>query len=468
MRLMREHIGVDVDSIDEDQLMSRGPIADADEIETWDPDHEQEDGTIGRGITQVKRRPARDRLLRTLETTVSSGERGSARMRLMALVTKGMSENAISNVKMVADKVIHPASIMAKSASLAQHAGDNDAEREDFDRAGTRGAGFASSMVPTLEEKTISERNPAATHANGDPLFDVSEEDGQADGGPEEAQVPGYTKEQDTIVDDNKDAQGRGVPKVQGSPHDKEMYGAPANAHEDDDQPPTRGTKRSDGSEQEAKAVAARKVLRKHLAAKVGLSPWTMPTPTPKINPNRFHDPLDERFWKDMWVAAAVHNTEIFRKVFRCVPDDLVTSWASYKAFANHAEKHNRAPGDVAAPGSTEPPKVVHDGPGTHAAGGGGSGGGVVGGGSEKGHDLTETRSGDITDGKPNDLPTSPRSAFSMGRSPGSESVSTFSSTDQGRKASGADAAWHDWEREEMEELLGEVRGHLGEWEIPV
>jgi phospholipase D1/2 len=45
VRLMREHVGIDVDAIEEDQLMSRPPVADADDIETWDPDHEQtEDG----------------------------------------------------------------------------------------------------------------------------------------------------------------------------------------------------------------------------------------------------------------------------------------------------------------------------------------------------------------------------------------------------------------------------------------
>ena len=72
---MREHVGVDVDSIDEDQLMSREPVADADDIETWDPDHEQEEeGDHDRGITTVKRRSARDRMMRTLESSLSSGE----------------------------------------------------------------------------------------------------------------------------------------------------------------------------------------------------------------------------------------------------------------------------------------------------------------------------------------------------------------------------------------------------------
>lgn len=75
VRLMREHVGVDVDAIEEDQLMARQPVAqDEDEIEVWDPDDEQEEGDVSRGITQVKKRTARDRLMRTVETGVSSGE----------------------------------------------------------------------------------------------------------------------------------------------------------------------------------------------------------------------------------------------------------------------------------------------------------------------------------------------------------------------------------------------------------
>lgn len=125
-----------------------------------------------------------------------------------------------------------------------------------------------------------------------------------------------------------------------------------------------------------------------------------------------------------------------------------MTSWASYKAFANHAEKFNKVPQDVAPPGSSgtdhEPVKVVHEGPGTHGAGGGGSGGGVVG--QEGGDGKTTTRNSDIVNGKPDD-PQSPSSP---------------TSAKEERKPSGPDEAWQDWEREQMEDLLGELRGHLG------
>lgn len=73
---MREHVGVDVDSIEEDQLMSRQPVADSDDIETWDPDHEQDrEGDDHRaGVTSIKRRTARERLMRTVNTGMGQGE----------------------------------------------------------------------------------------------------------------------------------------------------------------------------------------------------------------------------------------------------------------------------------------------------------------------------------------------------------------------------------------------------------
>lgn len=74
VRLMREHVGVDVDALDEEHLMSREPVADVDEMETWDPDHEQQSDNEGsNGITQVKKRAARERLMSTFSTGMASG-----------------------------------------------------------------------------------------------------------------------------------------------------------------------------------------------------------------------------------------------------------------------------------------------------------------------------------------------------------------------------------------------------------
>jgi phospholipase D1/2 len=76
VRLMREHMGVDVDAIEEDQLMSRPPVADADDIETWDPDHEQDRGDeeFQAGVTKIKRRTAGERFGRTIHSGLMQGE----------------------------------------------------------------------------------------------------------------------------------------------------------------------------------------------------------------------------------------------------------------------------------------------------------------------------------------------------------------------------------------------------------
>lgn len=77
----------------------------------------------------------------------------------------------------------------------------------------------------------------------------------------------------------------------------------------------------------------------------MSINPWAPPATTPEIDADMFEDPLDDRFFKDMWLASAVHNTQIFRKVFKCVPDDTVTTWAEYKAFNAWADRLSRSSG---------------------------------------------------------------------------------------------------------------------------
>lgn len=52
VRLMREHVGVDVDALYDEDLMSTEPIKPAEEQEEWDPENEQERGKEG-GVTHV-------------------------------------------------------------------------------------------------------------------------------------------------------------------------------------------------------------------------------------------------------------------------------------------------------------------------------------------------------------------------------------------------------------------------------
>lgn len=80
--------------------------------------------------------------------------------------------------------------------------------------------------------------------------------------------------------------------------------------------------------------------LRRNLREK-GKNVYTLPVPAPKVDPHGFSDPLVDSFYKDVWMTAAVRNTQAFRKVFRCVPDDLVQTWKQYREF--QVSSHARA-----------------------------------------------------------------------------------------------------------------------------
>lgn len=137
------------------------------------------------------------------------------------------------------------------------------------------------------------------------------------------------------------------------SPVDASMPSEPCN------QPPLAQMGKNDGNPEEQKAHRPRGMSRKHLNTKSSQSPWTVPTRKPKYDADSFEDPLCNEFWKGIWVACAArnvgvygcsqvkcitnyqipHQTEIFRRVFRVVPDDLVTTWKHYKDFVAYQER---------------------------------------------------------------------------------------------------------------------------------
>lgn len=51
------------------------------------------------------------------------------------------------------------------------------------------------------------------------------------------------------------------------------------------------------------------------------------------INPYGFEDPLDIDFYEGTWMTYAIRNTLLFRMVFHVQPDDSVQTWRDYKDF---------------------------------------------------------------------------------------------------------------------------------------
>ena len=57
------------------------------------------------------------------------------------------------------------------------------------------------------------------------------------------------------------------------------------------------------------------------------------------IDKNCMKDPVNDAFYLDTWLALAEKNTMIFRSVFRCMPDSEVKSWKQYKEYAAYGER---------------------------------------------------------------------------------------------------------------------------------
>ncbi|KAF7977717.1 hypothetical protein HWV62_2994 [Athelia sp. TMB] len=411
VRLMREHIGVDVDGMSETDLMASDPVKPDYEQEEWDPDAEQEHGQ-DEGITRIKKSQQRTPASAILHTMVDVAE------QTIHGTGEANSKSAGKLLRKVGIKT-NEADATAGDEALAE-------ERRTYTQGGEKVEGFADAIVPTMEEKMLEDQGSRAQEA-AQQKTDPSEDQAATD------------PSSPPSKDDNAQAGKANHPK-QAHVAGGELYGAPADASKNvttDDEPPHARSGVNDADDQEQGAPGARASLRKNLASKT----WTLPTPTPKVDPNGFEDPISDEFWKNVWVACAVHNTEIYRKVFHAVPDDLVTTWKQYKEFVSYHDRLNqplkdsggheplaRIPSETAddnVPGKQNPskPDASTNGSNGHAP------------------DASESP----TDGQ----------SHSNGQNSPKKDANEKKSAPRG--AEPFDAS----EREEMEKLLGELCGHL-------
>ena len=104
----------------------------------------------------------------------------------------------------------------------------------------------------------------------------------------------------------------------------------------------------------------------------------------PYVDRDCMQDPLHDTFFDDTWHAIADNNTKIYRAVFRCMPDNEVKNWAQYKEYVAYEErfKHmqghdavnadkalNQSRPDTATSGSGPPGAGVKSAVGSTAAG---------------------------------------------------------------------------------------------------
>ena len=74
---MREHLGVDVDAMYEEDLMAASPVKEAHEQDVWDPDHEQHRG-MEHSVVQRGASMRKTAMSEIVEETLDSLKQGSA------------------------------------------------------------------------------------------------------------------------------------------------------------------------------------------------------------------------------------------------------------------------------------------------------------------------------------------------------------------------------------------------------
>ncbi|KNZ80910.1 hypothetical protein J132_03610 [Termitomyces sp. J132] len=377
VRLMREHLGVNVDALDEEDLMANEPVQPGYADNGWDPDTEQFYGRE-ESVTHIKksrqRTPAgmlfRDTLGGVNQAVQATGE----------------------NVSKTTTNILHKMGVGEKVVSSATGDDILKAEPKAFTREGKEASGFASAMVPTLEENILVERQPPAE------------------------QIHKYSEQETDAIGQDGDAEPR--------TDDRTLYGASADALKSpqiDDQSPQTQSGVDDADNEEQAAAEARASIRRPLKF------WKLKSPRPKVEVDGFEDPITDAFWKNVWVASAVHNAKIYRKVFRAIPDDSITTWKQYKESVLHHERLNKRPRDST---SSEPVGRVPSETGDENA-------------------LTETGSDEhrSREGPENPL---------------SNSVTGHSEKDlRPRRFTRGSEPFEKWERDEMEKLLGQTNGHL-------
>ncbi|KAL2758247.1 hypothetical protein ACRALDRAFT_2025867 [Sodiomyces alcalophilus JCM 7366] len=94
------------------------------------------------------------------------------------------------------------------------------------------------------------------------------------------------------------------------------------------------------------------------------------------IDKNCMRDPVNSSFMDDIWNRVAENNTKIMRRVFRCMPDSEVLTWIDYRDYVSYANRFNAC---MEGKRYDEPAVAPHtDGP-PSSAGGGGAGVSVAG-----------------------------------------------------------------------------------------
>ncbi|SNX81686.1 probable SPO14 - phospholipase D [Melanopsichium pennsylvanicum] len=365
MRLMREHLGVDVDELeanerrgDEARQSAHGHgsvngheasaavasmysdgLEQADTEDEWDPDHEQSHNGLARhgdnesGPADIVETQTNRQVLKDKTSNVANRDNGTmSTMRRQIKETLANGKEKAEN-NMTADQL---------SSESANHNERYQAARDERIDVSLRGEDtqkfvdgkYDNTMEPTLEEKLLMNDGHAV---NGRSSHHSDPDNKQSQYGSHRGSV------------DHRQLLGSLSSSSLGPERETEML------HRQ------RGRFQSESS--------AIDDVRRKLNGRMSNDLWKLPAASLEIDAFRFQDPVDDSFYVDYWLTCAVHNTQIFRKVFKCVPDDTVTTWAEYKHFGAWSDRLARSGKFGAKESKNERDAQAHSVPGASVGG---------------------------------------------------------------------------------------------------
>ena len=327
MRLMREHLGIDVDEVLEDELQEQKEQKEQQLENEVNKIHDQE--TIDRDTANMvleSSHQAQDEAIQKVEKTSS--------FNYDAPIQQANNPNLKSNRRLtvdprVTDNVEHKKEVDGEGPDAWKR-------EEDAGTAGRRdtylvtGKTGVKEVLLSPEDANAAKGRPATPSKQGSPR----------------------KRSNTSVVDDD------GCGNAELPPHSlTRMSSAALGLSRTSTLPPLPMTDDTDIGGPSVQRTPSQK------AAEM-MNPLVGEMKRPFVDKDCMRDPLNDSFFLDTWHAVAENNTKLFRQVFRCMPDNEVKSWKDYKEYAAYAERFSQAQGggkskdrvQQDAPGSSGPP----------------------------------------------------------------------------------------------------------------
>ncbi|CAO1614671.1 unnamed protein product [Jaminaea pallidilutea] len=375
LRLMREHLGVNVDDLEQKEAhldlqehqadmaveKRKGANGEAKTSEgkseqdndVWDPDDEERKGVDEADEGNV--------------TRVKSRKRTKELGRHATLALKDSSTGAKTKVQ----------DIMADPRDAIAGDSGNPAEKASEAKLDDTGKDRADDETSADQKKRSKNLEKLLSH-DGEALRDPEYSAGVG--------VKQQTQPEDSANRENEDLSTT-VEERHLAERQRKISAASRSSYDDGDrhrravsEEPSGELRRQDARHRMDESASApildshnqREQARKRINAQMSANPWSPPLSVPQVTLECFQDPVSDAFYEDVWLAAAIHNTQIYRKVFRCVPDDTVTTWGEYKAFMAWSERLSKSGKFASKEGTSARQEIPPEarGPGAHLQGG--------------------------------------------------------------------------------------------------